>query len=512
MAKKWISLLMCTVLMLLCAVPALAAEEPSMTITVNDSTKAVQISVPTTAYDGSIANFVVWLPGFGTAIEGADLNAETAFIGQAAVSGGKAEAAFTLRDNAPSGSYTAAVMIQGDAMPKTQSFNFQDVNKAAYVLGVAQTGDSAAIMAAFAGDANGSLNDVSVEGYKVYMGYSDSDNARRQYVADYIAANRPTDLADLKTKVLAAEDRIAKVASLLAADRTNRKAMIETDHALFQFTDYATYQAKASDTDFIEKFYTELGTLLAGCVFPEDVSLALAGAMTAAGLQPPSVTPSTPQGTQTTGGISSGSLKLDKDVIPEISGETNQAEYPFADFGEAEWAAVPITVLYDRGVVKGKTETAFCPNDVITREEALQMLVKAFKIKAVSITDLPFSDVTRSNWFYESVRIAEQRGIVKGISGTEFGTGLPVSRQDLAVMIMNTLSVMGKSLGETETAPKAFSDAEQIASYAQKAVSNLQAAGILNGRDNNCYVPEGTATRAEVAKIIYSVLYMFNML
>lgn len=58
---------------------------------------------------------------------------------------------------------------------------------------------------------------------------------------------------------------------------------------------------------------------------------------------------------------------------------------------------------------------------------------------------------------------------------------------------------------ETKDASESFSDDNSIAPYAKTAVYNLKENGIVNGRGENSFVPQGTATRAEAIKIIYSV-------
>jgi hypothetical protein len=50
-----------------------------------------------------------------------------------------------------------------------------------------------------------------------------------------------------------------------------------------------------------------------------------------------------------------------------------------------------------------------------------------------------------------------------------------------------------------------FADQADIADYAEKAVQDMQEAGILSGMAGNKFVPNGLSTRAEAAKVIYSI-------
>ena len=46
-----------------------------------------------------------------------------------------------------------------------------------------------------------------------------------------------------------------------------------------------------------------------------------------------------------------------------------------------------------------------------------------------------------------------------------------------------------------------FTDDETIADYARDAVYSLKASGVISGMDDGSFVPDGTATRAQVAQI-----------
>lgn len=55
-----------------------------------------------------------------------------------------------------------------------------------------------------------------------------------------------------------------------------------------------------------------------------------------------------------------------------------------------------------------------------------------------------------------------------------------------------------------------FSDNDDISDYAKDAVSAMQMAGILRGRDNNMFEPTANATRAEAAVVINAILIYFE--
>lgn len=175
----------------------------------------------------------------------------------------------------------------------------------------------------------------------------------------------------------------------------------------------------------------------------------------------------------------------------------------FTDIADVTWAVNAIKDLYNRGVVSGKSDTEFAPNDSVTREEFVTMLVRAFGFKATD--KLPeFADVSADDWFYENICIAYGNEIVNGMDGV-FGVGSDITRQDMAVMVYNCLKAKEKEL-ETSAETEEFSDSGDIADYAAEAVAYLQSAGIINGMGDGTFSPRGTCTRAQAAVVISGVL------
>ena len=174
---------------------------------------------------------------------------------------------------------------------------------------------------------------------------------------------------------------------------------------------------------------------------------------------------------------------------------------PFKDLDTVEWAYEAISALSDAGIISGKSDTRFAPRDNVRREEFVKMIIGVIGAEQVSSGDR-FIDVSRDDWFDPFVGAAVERGIVNGIEDNVFGTGLNITRQDMAVMVYNSLKT--KDI-ELQSKQLSFDDAYQIADYAKEAVAALAGAGIINGKDNNIFDPGGQATRAEAAKIAYEV-------
>ena len=158
--------------------------------------------------------------------------------------------------------------------------------------------------------------------------------------------------------------------------------------------------------------------------------------------------------------------------------------------------------------IAGKTKTEFCPNDSITREEFVKLLTAAFSLDVVG-SGMQFEDVKETDWYYDYVRSAYYAEIVNGVSETLFGAGQPITRQDIAVMSYRAANISGVEISSKAEAIT-FLDEGAIAEYAYEAVKVMQSGGILNGDENRNFRPVEHATRAEAAKIIFSIYQLMK--
>lgn len=192
--------------------------------------------------------------------------------------------------------------------------------------------------------------------------------------------------------------------------------------------------------------------------------------------------------------------------LPNTSDEDSKTIYPFDDIADISWAADAITQLSYRGVLNGKSERLFMPNDNVTREEFAKIITVAFKLNLVN-TECPFGDVDENDWAYPYIRSAYKAGIIKGVSDTEFGYGQNITREDLCVMINRMLTVGELTLPQVDGG--VFGDDGEISDYAKESVYYLERAGIILGDGTN-FNPKASATRAEAAKIVYLALVNTN--
>lgn len=192
--------------------------------------------------------------------------------------------------------------------------------------------------------------------------------------------------------------------------------------------------------------------------------------------------------------------------FPSTAGQTQNMKI-FEDIEDVTWAKDAIEGLYKAGVVSGKGDQKFCPQDNVLREEFVKMLVATFDLKLVG-EELPFTDVPQNAWYYDYVKTAYIANVVSGITETEFGTGENITRQDICVMTYRMLNECDVEIPKKNDEIH-FGDSTEISDYAKEAVTALQMSGIISGDETGNFNPKSSATRAETAKIMYGI---FNLI
>lgn len=200
----------------------------------------------------------------------------------------------------------------------------------------------------------------------------------------------------------------------------------------------------------------------------------------------------------------------EEDLPKSTSSDKTKSESIVMDFTDMDnygWAQQAVSNLQRRGVLAGDGTGRFNPQNYVTREEFAKIVVTAFELyESGAIAD--FEDVPADAWYYSYVASAKKNGVVAGISDTEFGSGSPITRQDMAVMLKRVYDMAG--LDEANGAEKSFGDGAQIADYARDAVAVLNRAGILNGDDEGNFLPLNSVTRAQSAQAVYMLVQMIE--
>ena len=200
------------------------------------------------------------------------------------------------------------------------------------------------------------------------------------------------------------------------------------------------------------------------------------------------------------------SVPTDTGIIAVLEPETvyviKTAAYPFVDADG--WGKFYIAALNARGIINGKSETEFMPDSPITREEFIKLVVELFDLTDEG-AKCEFTDVPKGAWYEKYVASAKAAGITDGIGDGKFGSGAPVTRQDMA-KIINTI-LISKGI-ELKGDGKKFADENSIADYAKSHVFAISG-HIISGDDAGNFNPLKKATRQEAAKMVFGMLKLY---
>lgn len=331
----------------------------------------------------------------------------------------------------------------------------------------------------------------------VLKGYYDkhiTSEAREKYLTGVMKAKNITDTSDLKTKLV---EGVILTAVKYPDGYANIQKIFDEYKSYLSLTSVSSsnsvYSSLAgSDFSTISALVSRYNELVSGGGKGNG----------GGGGGGNSSTGSTGKSTGTSGG--GISIDFNGTSNPSISNsEKNTIGMKFEDLNSVPWAYTAIAKLYDEKIINGDSETTFLPEHQVTREAMVKMIISAMGLNEASYGNNEFSDVESGAWYEKYVLIAKENRLINGIGNNVFGIGNNVSRQDMAVMIYNAMLKKGYQPKGTELA---FADSDSIADYAKAAVAELFGAGIITGVGDNNFDPNGEATRAQAAVIIFRAL------
>ncbi len=172
----------------------------------------------------------------------------------------------------------------------------------------------------------------------------------------------------------------------------------------------------------------------------------------------------------------------------------------FTDVKEGDWFYEAVQYAVKNGLFVGTAPDTFNPNRPMTRAMLVTVLHRLEGSPAATGAN-NFTDVKNGEWYTNAVIWANANDVVSGYGNGLFGANDPVTREQVASILHRYASY--KEYAVTAAANlSAYTDAADISSWAEKAMSWANAEGLITGRTTTTLASDGTATRAEVASIL----------
>ena len=149
----------------------------------------------------------------------------------------------------------------------------------------------------------------------------------------------------------------------------------------------------------------------------------------------------------------------------------------------------------EKGITNGLTATTFGPNNSCTRGQMVTFLWRAAGSPAATATN-SFTDVASSEYYYDAVLWAVEKGITNGTSATTFSPNATVNRGQ-TVTFLYRYAESPAATGETS-----FTDVAADAYYAN-AVKWAVAEEITNGTSSTTFSPASNCTRGQIVTFLY---------
>ena len=176
-------------------------------------------------------------------------------------------------------------------------------------------------------------------------------------------------------------------------------------------------------------------------------------------------------------------------------------DLPFSDVSDSDWFYDPVVWIYNEGLMTGTSATTFEPNTSTTRAMIVAMLARLENV--TSADSAGFTDVSGSDWYATAVNWAASEGIVGGFGDNTFQPNSPITREQMASILYRYAEYKGLDVS-ARTDLSHYSD--QPSAWAEDVMQWAVAEGLLTGVTDEQLQPQGQATRAQVAAIMQRFL------
>lgn len=211
-------------------------------------------------------------------------------------------------------------------------------------------------------------------------------------------------------------------------------------------------------------------------------------------------------GSNNTGGSSYSSVRPDAETIsndPVPQASADGLILPFKDLVKG-YSYEAIAYLFGKGILSGTSKDTFSPNAHLNRAMVVSMLHKIDKAEVK--TKHSFTDVKDNAWYANSVSWAAENGIVIGKSKDKFYPNDLITKQELALILMNYAKYRGDSDLKISEISK-FEDHDKVAPWAKDAFGYLVASDVIEYKEDSTKLePNAKLTREQTAVLLYRFL------
>lgn len=174
----------------------------------------------------------------------------------------------------------------------------------------------------------------------------------------------------------------------------------------------------------------------------------------------------------------------------------------FSDVSAKAWYYEAVKYTAENGIFAGTGGNKFEPNAEITRSMFLALMGRMYIDTSVDAPSA-YTDVPSGSYYAAAVNAAAAKGILTFVTGDKFYPDQPITREELVTVLKGSMAQNGTDT--SYTTESSFKDNGTISEWAKDAVSWAAEKKIVAGLDDGTFGPQKTATRSQVAQILYGV-------
>lgn len=182
----------------------------------------------------------------------------------------------------------------------------------------------------------------------------------------------------------------------------------------------------------------------------------------------------------------------------------------FTDVSRSDWYYQFVDYVTSKGYFNGVADKTFAPAENMTRAMFVTVLSRFHGAKGDS-RQSAFVDVAPGEWYTAAINWAAANRIVDGVGNGKFAPNDPITRAQMCTMIERYLDLYRKAwkvtLPETGSV-SVMVDESAIPAWALAAVKQCQRHGLVNGFEDGTFRPNELSTRAQVAAVIYRMSFL----
>ena len=199
-------------------------------------------------------------------------------------------------------------------------------------------------------------------------------------------------------------------------------------------------------------------------------------------------------------------VKVDGKLVIQVSTTglstfvaTTQKTLSFTDVKESDYYYEPVKWAVEKGITVGTSDTTFSPDASCTRAQMVTFLWRAAGSPKASVSTCAFTDVDKDAYYYEALLWAVENGITNGTSDTTFSPDDSCTRGQMATFLYRNAKSPAVS------GSHAFNDVKADAYY-NNAVIWAAAEGITKGTSDTTFSPDADCTRGQMVTFLYRYL------